>query len=1153
LVDQEEIHNQCLSVDPKERIHALEQLEEFFSLMPDKQQEWNDLLKLTNDEESSVRYRAAAVFHCIFSHIPDEHKQQAWNDFIRLIYDEESSVRYRAATFLYCIFSEIPDKQQEWNDLLKLTNDEDIFVTDSAAKALNSVFSQVPDKQQAWNDLIKLLSDEDGLVRYHASSILSSIFSYIPNEHQALNDLYNLAYDKVGFMKCDVASIIGSVFTRLHDKQKAWSILHELINHRSTDVMNSATSSIGSVFVYLPDRQQAWSDLIKLIEYSNDHIDGWFSDPWEGVVTNATDVLVSVFPHVPDKQQVWNDLIKLIGSGGVDLFTILPIFISVLPYVQNKQQAFNGLHRLANDVNSYARHHASIVLGSTFSFVPNIQQAWEDLHKLTNDEESNVRSAAASAIGSAYSQVSDKQQAWSDLLRLTNDKDDAVRVTSNHSLGRVSIFMASQAETDEDYKKELEKAIKFFETAAKEASYYNPAQFCLPFYRSFHTIIFKKLEAREEVDKYLEEAESAIQGSESKELLFEAVQNLAEALKEVQNIGNLDLSEMKSELNFYRKYCDHAAELMKETDEKAPFATKVLRKGLPILDKNLKELLEEIKEKAKTACKVSQGTTTEEIACAVNREVQKWEIGNQEEMARYVENLIFSLKSKIPNIPENKNIYDRIDSLKNEKDLTRQYEILPILISLIPQIVPEIRGTVKNAGGSMGTRENVSKTYTVGDVHGTVIQGEYIINNSVIITPSPSNSTANKKADVLLVTATKVESKAVLDIFQKNTGKEPHLVPIGDQIYHDIGSVNGNSVVLVQSEMGSGGLGASLLTVQKAITDLSPNEVIMVGIAFGIDPEKHSIGDVLVSKQLMLYELQRVGTKDGNPQIIPRGDKAPASTRLLSYFRNAEISWDESQCKASFGLILSGEKLVDNTDFVKCLRDLEPEAIGGEMEGAGLYVACHDKKVDWIIVKAICDWADGKKSENKEVKQELAAKNAASFVSHALQLVSFNGKLQEHENVSGIESLKINTDKLYNIQKSEKIKDAAKAIDLKFAKFSGPKYQELVKLFKDKSKSTSKFNFINPLYSQNDIDFVVHYDISKLDYNLSSEILQFFEDLSEAENARIYIQNNCKNLDPQIQTLCTLEYQNMKFLVVSCINKVAEIRSQLKKIYEKSE
>ena len=70
----------------------------------------------------------------------------------------------------------------------------------------------------------------------------------------------------------------------------------------------------------------------------------------------------------------------------------------------------------------------------------------------------------------------------------------------------------------------------------------NPAQFCLPFYRSFHTIIFKKQEAKEEVDKYLEEAKAAIKGSESKKQLFEAVENLAEALKEVQNIGKSRLA-----------------------------------------------------------------------------------------------------------------------------------------------------------------------------------------------------------------------------------------------------------------------------------------------------------------------------------------------------------------------------------------------------------------------------------------------------------------------------------------------------------------------------------------------------------------------------------------------------------------------------------
>ena len=56
----------------------------------------------------------------------------------------------------------------------------------------------------------------------------------------------------------------------------------------------------------------------------------------------------------------------------------------------------------------------------------------------------HVRYSAASALGSAFSHVPDKQQAWNDLHRLTNDEDSYVRASSNHSLGKVSIFKASK-------------------------------------------------------------------------------------------------------------------------------------------------------------------------------------------------------------------------------------------------------------------------------------------------------------------------------------------------------------------------------------------------------------------------------------------------------------------------------------------------------------------------------------------------------------------------------------------------------------------------------------------------------------------------------------------------------------------------------------
>jgi len=451
-------------------------------------------------------------------------------------------------------------------------------------------------------------------------------------------------------------------------------------------------------FSYLPDKQQAWFDLLRLT-----------NDEDSEVISYVAEALGSAFPQVPDKQQAWNDLHRLINDENSDVrYSTVEILCSAFSQVPDKQQAWDDLHRLTNDEDCSVRYITAEALGSAYSQLPDKQQAWNDLHRLTNDEDSGVRSSAASSLGSAFPQLPDKQQAWNDLHRLTNDEDGDVRTFSNHSLGRILIFMASQAETDEDYKKELEKAIEFFETAANEASYDNPAQFCLSFYRSFHSIIFKKQEAKEEVDRYLAETKSAILGSESKKQLLEAVENLAEALKEVQSMGTIDLPRMKSEINFYRKYCEHAAEIMKCTDEKAPFATEVLRKGLPILDRNLKELIEEIKEKAEAACQLSQGTANKEIACTVNKEIQKWEIGSLEEMSWYVNNLVTVLKSKIPHNTENKEILDMIEYMKFEKDLTNQYRTLSTVIGLIPTVnvveVEPVVGNISKGFQELGTK-----------------------------------------------------------------------------------------------------------------------------------------------------------------------------------------------------------------------------------------------------------------------------------------------------------------------------------------------------------------------------------------------------------------------------------------------------------------
>jgi hypothetical protein len=79
------------------------------------------------------------------------------------------------------------------------------------------------------------------------------------------------------------------------------------------------------------------------------------------------------------------------------------------------------------------------------------------------------------------------------------------------------------------------------------------------------------------------------------------------------------------------------------------------------------------------------------------------------------------------------------------------------------------------------------------------------------------------QADVLLVTVTHVETKAVLAAVtgpSKPAPAQPIAQHIDGRVYFDLGTVNGARVMLTQSEMGAGGLGAAQQAVGKGVAAL---------------------------------------------------------------------------------------------------------------------------------------------------------------------------------------------------------------------------------------------------------------------------------------------------------------------------------------------
>jgi len=235
-------------------------------------------------------------------------------------------------------------------------------------------------------------------------------------------------------------------------------------------------------------------------------------------------------------------------------------------------------------------------------------------------------------------------------------------------------------------------------------------------------------------------------------------------------------------------------------------------------------------------------------------------------------------------------------------------------------------------------------------------------------------------AHILLVTVNGHERNALRDAFQQVTGETAEAVPGPDRVYHHLGSLHNVTFFHALSQMGGERRGGMRDTVDKAIRFLQPGAVIAVGIAYGVDDAKQRIGDILISSQIHCSDPQRVGRR----RVTPRGDIVGASPQVLNFFQEfAQAGWNDRPVKQ--GLILSSEKLIDNKAFRNGLLKLFPEAIGGEMEGAGLYYACAEHNVQWIVIKAICDWADGNKRENKSESQQLAANNAAQFLAYSLQ------------------------------------------------------------------------------------------------------------------------------------------------------------------------
>ena len=235
---------------------------------------------------------------------------------------------------------------------------------------------------------------------------------------------------------------------------------------------------------------------------------------------------------------------------------------------------------------------------------------------------------------------------------------------------------------------------------------------------------------------------------------------------------------------------------------------------------------------------------------------------------------------------------------------------------------------------------------------------------------------------ILYIVATDTEFEKVTT-FYKEKGVVLDHFELKENVYYNLGIIRNSQVYLVKSGMGAKKPDASILTIKAAIDEISPDYMIMVGIAFGLKEEQivdgkkkgnQNIGDVMVSSAIEDYGTMKVK----EDTTIERGSRIDADPALLKRFSTAHIYWDKA--KVHTGLIITADVLVNRLEYQKNLIERLPDAIGGEMEGCG-FLANSNNNGHWILIKAICDFGHDKGDEY----QGDAAMNAIEYVDYVLR------------------------------------------------------------------------------------------------------------------------------------------------------------------------
>ena len=195
---------------------------------------------------------------------------------------------------------------------------------------------------------------------------------------------------------------------------------------------------------------------------------------------------------------------------------------------------------------------------------------------------------------------------------------------------------------------------------------------------------------------------------------------------------------------------------------------------------------------------------------------------------------------------------------------------------------------------------------------------------------------------------------------------------IGGRVYSS-GKWHGAEVVLVFSRWGKV---AAASTATTLLDRFAVDRILFVGVAGAVNPSLR-IGDVVIAEELLqhdmdasplpgmqLFEIPLLGrTRFSSPAGWVAAAVEETGRYLIEELPQeigssirSEFKLERSKCVA--GLIASGDQFISDSETIARLRNLLPDLLCVEMEGAAVAQICFEFDRPCLVVRVISDSAD---------------------------------------------------------------------------------------------------------------------------------------------------------------------------------------------------